>query len=106
MFFFLPHPRLQDQEAAGVYTMSNFEDNHALIQVSDLANLQHMVGAHGRQPGFRNHFVAGEDNMESLLRLVVAGLCVQRTPTLFTATEQGCRAAGLGKTAIRRALES
>lgn len=85
----------------------------AEITPDDLAKLQHMLGAvpgwHLKsQWGFRNHYCCGVQDRESMERLVAAGLAragdLLLTSRNYHATALGCRAAGLGAAATRRAL--
>jgi hypothetical protein len=79
----------------------------------DLDNLRHMVGASSnipkRQWGYRNHFAAGEKDIDSMNRLETAGYVTKgksyRNSFYYHATLKGCKAIGLSKAATKRALE-
>jgi hypothetical protein len=79
-------------------------------------NLTHMLGAGSHVPkkqhGYRNQFCAslGDEDHISMLQMEVAGLVVKGRilnsgMQFFCATKAGCKAIGLGKAAIKRALE-
>lgn len=78
----------------------------------DVAKLRHMVGATGRDRrlwGYRNHYAPGGDAIAAMERLEAAGLVARGAPywatNFFHATRAGCRKAGLGRTAMARAME-
>lgn len=80
----------------------------------DMDKLRHMLGAvPGRWPknkwGWRNYFASASADNEHMLRLVDAGYAEKghqsESMTYFHATEAGCKAAGLDKSGIKRALE-
>lgn len=83
------------------------------LQDGDLDKLRHMLGATSHHPkkqwGFRNHYLCGKQDREAMERLVAAGLAergaVQLTSQYYHATKDGCRAAGLDRAGIVRALE-
>ncbi|MYM21932.1 hypothetical protein GTP46_04605 [Duganella sp. FT135W] len=78
----------------------------------DLDKLRHMLGATAHHPhmkwGFRNHYLCNVQDREAMERLVAAGLAVRGEMMLRTqyyhATRVGCRAAGLDRSGIARAL--
>ncbi|UOA08360.1 hypothetical protein [Methylobacter sp. S3L5C] len=81
----------------------------------DLKNLRHMLGASANQKksewGYRNYFAAAQgiqtEQMEKLLALnLVEKGRTKIDLTLYRATEAGCKAIGLGKAAILRAMEN
>lgn len=80
----------------------------------DLDKLRHMLGATAHHPktkwGFRNHYCCGVQDREAMERLVSAGLAVrgraQLTSQYYHATRDGCRAAGLDRLGIARALRA
>jgi len=82
------------------------------ITDEDLDNLRHMLGMikrPKRNHGYRNHFVAGPVDIGSMNRLVAAGYAKRGSiPTdsgpWFYATEAGCKAVGLHKAGIERAM--
>ena len=72
------------------------------ITIDDLDNLRHMLGVGPRQPrGYRNYFVAGGKDVESMERLRVAGLVVKNehyrasADPCYHATLDGAKAVGL-----------
>ena len=72
------------------------------ITVDDLDNLRHMLGVSERSPrGYRNYFVAGGADVESMERLLVAGFVVKNDryalspEPCYHATTEGARAVGL-----------
>lgn len=82
------------------------------ITASDLDKLRHMLGAvPGRQKqwGFRNYFAAGKGHEPAMRRLESAGFVVQgrayNESFYFHATEEGCKAVGMNKAQIKRAME-
>lgn len=73
-----------------------------MIAADDLDNLRHMLGVSERQPrGYRNYFVAGGSDVQSMERLRAAGFVVKNERyTLsdnpcYHATSEGARAVGL-----------
>jgi hypothetical protein len=89
-----------------------------LIELKPLwrENLIHMLGAGSHIPeeqhGCRNQFCAslGSEDHISMLQMEVAGFVVKGRRLngdmqFFYATKAGCEAVGLGKAAIKRALE-
>lgn len=77
----------------------------------DLDKLRHMLGAAGNsaaKPGFRNHYLCNVQDRAAMERLVAAGLARAGEQLLQTqyyhATRDGCRAAGLDRSGIARAL--
>ncbi len=83
------------------------------LEEGDLDKLRHMLGAAGNssaKPGFRNHYLCGVQDRAAMERLVGAGLAVPGEALLasqyYHATRDGCRAAGLDRSGIARALEA
>jgi hypothetical protein len=80
-----------------------------MISVADIDCLRHAVAAGHRLPGFRNWYAPGGADVDSMHRLESAGLMARGRPYAethyFHATKEGCRVAGLGPTATRRALQ-
>jgi len=83
--------------------------------VDDLDLLRHAAGATSdvkrKDWGYRNYFAAGKDgsDREGLERMVAAGLAVQGRDIpggliYFHVTEEGCRALGMTKKEIKRAM--
>lgn len=80
----------------------------------DLDKLRHMLGATAHHPkahwGFRNHYLCNVQDRAAMERLVAAGLARAGEQLLrtqyFHATRDGCRAAGLDRSGIARALEA
>lgn len=80
----------------------------------DLNKLRHMLGATKHHPktkwGFRNHYLCNVQDREAMERLVAAGLARAGEQLLRTqyyhATKDGCRAAGLDRSGIVRAMEA
>ena len=78
----------------------------------DLDKLRHMLGATSHDAktkwGFRNHYCCGKQDRDAMERLVAAGLAergaVQLTSQYYHATMNGCRAAGLDRAGIARAM--
>lgn len=78
----------------------------------DLDKLRHMLGAtdhhSAKKWGFRNHYLCGAQDRAAMERLVGAGLAVRGDALLasqyYHATKDGCRAAGLDRSGIARAL--
>jgi hypothetical protein len=73
-----------------------------VITVNDLDNLRHMLGVSERSPrGYRNYFVAGGDDVQSMERLREAGFVVKNegyglsSDSCYHATLDGARAVGL-----------
>lgn len=69
---------------------------------NDLDNLRHMLGVSDRhRRGYRNYFVAGGDDVNSMERLRAAGLVVKNeryglsSDPCYHATIEGARAVGL-----------
>lgn len=83
------------------------------VTEADLANLRHMVGAATNTPkkqwGYRNHYASGSKDNPSMERLVAVGYAIMGKPYqngfYYHATEKGCKAIGLSKAAIKRALD-
>jgi hypothetical protein len=72
------------------------------LELADLDNLRHMLGITSKTPrGYRNYFVAGGKDTESMERLRLAGLVVQNqhyklsSGPCYHATTEGARAVGL-----------
>lgn len=73
------------------------------VHQSDLEKVRHMLGVSPRTPdGYRNHFVAGADDVAAMERLRDLGLVVKRRARLnsgemplYHATPEGARAVGL-----------
>lgn len=78
--------------------------------LADLDNLRHMLGAEPERPrkswGFRNYFCAGDSDVPSMERLVVAGWALNRGArdgsTYYSATRAGCVAVGMRTKEIDR----
>ena len=73
-----------------------------MITADDLDNLRHMLGVSDRnRRGYRNYFVAGSDNVQSMERLRAAGFAVRNeryqlsADPCYHATIEGARAVGL-----------
>ena len=73
-----------------------------MITVDDLDNLRHMLGVSDRTPrGYRNYFVAGGKDVESMERLRAAGFVVKNdgyrmsADPCYHATAEGAKAVGL-----------
>lgn len=76
-----------------------------VITADDLDNLRHMLGVSPRTPrGYRNHFVAGGTDVDSMERLREAGFVTKNETThhaltggmpCYHATTEGARAVGL-----------
>jgi hypothetical protein len=73
-----------------------------MINADDLDNLRHMLGVSERSPrGYRNYFVAGGKDVDSMERLRTAGFVVKNeayalsTDPCYHATTEGARAVGL-----------
>ena len=89
-------------------------ERKALLSDADIENLRHMlgIGSHikKRQWGYRNHFVPGGADIQSMERLELAGLVRKGRPYedthYYHATEDGCAAAELKPYQIRKAMES
>lgn len=84
------------------------------ITAQDLKKLRHMLGAEPDRPqrawGFRNYYACGGgENEKSMRRLEAAGFVQQGRPYdksfYFHATEEGCKAVGMNKAQIKRAME-
>ncbi len=79
----------------------------------DLDKLRHMLGAVSHRPksswGLRNYFAAGSRQLESMWRLMDAGLVTEGSAgfdlVYFHATLAGCNEIGLSKAAIKRAFQ-
>jgi len=75
----------------------------------DFDNMKHMTGCDPRYPkknwGFRNHFVPGGKDIESMERLEKAGYVVRgrvcAETNYFHATETGCKAIGMTPAQIK-----
>ncbi len=87
-----------------------------MINANDLDSLRHMLGAvpgryTAKQWGFRNYYAACNtgDSLESMRRLEAAGFVCEgiatKSITYFHATEEGCKAVGMNKVQIKRAME-
>jgi len=83
------------------------------LEEGDLDKLRHMLGAAGNsavKPGFRNHYLCGVQDRAAMERLVGAGLAVRGEALLraqyYHATRDGCRAAGLDRAGVVRAMEA
>jgi hypothetical protein len=70
--------------------------------VNDLDNLRHMLGVSEKSPrGYRNYYVAGGDDVQSMERLREAGFVVKNeryglsSDPCYNATLDGARAVGL-----------
>lgn len=74
----------------------------ATITADDLDNLRHMLGVNDRSPrGYRNYFIAGGRDIESMERLRACGFVVRSeryglsADFCYHATIEGARAVGL-----------
>lgn len=72
------------------------------ITADDLDNLRHALGVSPKTPrGYRNYFVAGGKDVESMERLVAVGFMVKNErynlsdAPCYHATAEGARAVGL-----------
>jgi hypothetical protein len=72
------------------------------LTVDDMDNLRHMLGVSLKTPrGYRNYFVAGGKDVESMERLCRAGLAVKNgryalsVDPCYHATQEGGRFVGL-----------
>jgi hypothetical protein len=68
------------------------------IEPEDLDNLRHMLGVDSRHPrGWRNYFVAGGSDIDSMERLRVAGAVVKNERYALSSdpTIEGARLLGL-----------
>ena len=72
------------------------------LTADDLDNLRHMLGVSEKSPkGYRNYFVAGGKDVESMERLESCGFVVRNAhyrlsaDPCFHATAEGARAVGL-----------
>ena len=78
--------------------------------VTDMDNLRHMlgVGSHinKRDWCYRNYFNAGGKDLESMQRLVAAGLAERYMPEYWRATESGMKAIGLDAKQIAKVKKS
>lgn len=87
----------------------------AAIPPDDFAKLQHMLGASAEYPkgrwGWRNYYCAAVGApIDAMRRLVAAGLATEGHSqpdgtTFFRATIPGCKAAGLDRAGIKRAMK-
>lgn len=87
------------------------------ITLEQVELLTHMLGAgfhiRKRQHGYRNHFCAaiGGAHYVAMIEMEAAGLVTaghkinDGGDQYFHATREGCRVAGLGKAATKRAME-
>lgn len=83
------------------------------LKEGDLDKLRFMRGATAHLAktrwGFRNHYLCNVQDLAAMQRLEVAGLATAGAPLLqlryFHATLDGCRAAGLDRAGIARALK-
>jgi hypothetical protein len=77
--------------------------------IEDMDNLRHMLGAGSDIPkrnwGYRNYFNAGGKDLESMERLVAAGLAERYRPEFWRATEAGMKAIGFTAKQIKKAME-
>ncbi len=81
-------------------TVSDTTSNQ--LTVNDLDNLRHMLGVSDKSPrGYRNYFVAGGDDVESMERLRSHGFVIKNEryglsdDPCYHATVNGARAVGL-----------
>jgi hypothetical protein len=92
------------------------EINRELVNEQEQHILEHMLGVGSQYPkekwGFRNIFFAPPwaDNGKALIKMKSRGLvksfeCEDEESFVFIATELGCKAIGLHKAAIKRAME-
>ncbi len=78
----------------------------------DLYNLRHMLGMNWtpkKDHGYRNRFTAAPgEQLESLRKLEALGMVIETSKgdklVSFSATEAGCKAAGLDEMGIKRAM--
>lgn len=73
-----------------------------MVEIIDLDNLRHMLGVSEKNPrGYRNYFVAGDDDVASMERLREAGLVVKNDryrlspEPCYHATIEGAHVIGL-----------
>ena len=93
--------------------MKDYKIERTIIHGRDLEKLCHMLGKRSNIPkknwGYRNFFAAKEGDIESMERLVKAGLAKKDLKRwgmqYYYATKEGCKAIGLHKAAIERAME-
>lgn len=83
------------------------------VTADDLNSLRHMLGVDARrytqkQWGFRNYYASSVSDEPAMRRLETAGFVRQGRPYdesfYFHATEEGCRAVGMNKAQIKRAM--
>ena len=100
------HARVDDtQYAAPLAIAATLDAGSGQITVADLDNLRHMLGVSDRcRRGYRNHFVAGGSDVNSMERLRAAGFVVKNERIhsdltggmpCYHATIDGARAIGL-----------
>lgn len=85
----------------------------SVVSDDDLEKLRHMLGATVDNPkrywGYRNHFLPGGKDIDSMQRLEQSELVIRgRTyhdTHFYHATARGCEAAGLNQAQTKRALE-
>lgn len=85
----------------------------ASLEEGDLDKLRFMLGATAHHAktrwGFRNHYLCNMQDLATMQRLELAGLATAGATLLqlryFHATLDGCRAAGLDRAGIARALK-
>lgn len=83
------------------------------ITAADLDKLRHMVGVgpdvKPKDWGYRNYYAASPSSEPAMRRLESAGFVhegsVYRGSFNFHATEEGCKAVGMNKAQIKRAME-
>lgn len=77
--------------------------------VEDMDNLRHMLGVGPNIPKrnwcYRNYFNAGGKDIDSMQRLVAAGLAERYRPEYWRATVLGMKAIGLTAKQIAKALQ-
>ena len=82
------------------------------LSFDDMDNLRHMLGARSDQAkrnwGYRNHFAASEQDVQSMERLRKAGLVERGKPYYgahyYHANEKGCAALGFSRAQTKRAI--
>ncbi len=83
------------------------------ITAADLDKLRNMLGmrsdVENRNWGYRNYYASSKDSEPAMRRLESAGFARQGTAFVgsfyFHATEEGCKAVGMNKAQIKRAME-
>lgn len=93
-----------DEQAAALTNESHATENWAELTINDMDNLRHMLGVSDQHPrGYRNYFVAGGGDVQSMERLRANGLVVKNErhkvseDACYHATEKGARFIGLDR---------